>query len=108
MSTLIRRKDHSLKEVNNLRWLLDHADEVTEFKVVSPKSVRVWIRNGRIEIPPLPMGQRADCIVIASLDHPIYLAYVTDFADSGVLKDFLNRPKFHHAPINWFGWWVGH
>jgi hypothetical protein len=76
--------DREGREVKNLGWLLRHWKEVESFNISE------WTGAGE-----------AGALMIAKLNDGG--AFVTKWADASVLRDWLRRPVFRGAPLNWFG-----
>lgn len=80
------------KEVTNLGWILRHwqdvdwvdvrrvyaTDGLSQYRSTWDCILSVWLRDGRV--------------------------FVTPFASSAVLLDWLDRPVFRGRPLNWFGY----
>lgn len=69
-----------VKQVKNLGWLLKHWQDVSSFTVS-------------------PGARGNECLLVAHLRSGG--EYVSDFADSSVLKAWLNRPVFKGVPVRW-------
>ena len=85
--------NNSNKQVTNLGWLLRHWRNVDYFTVLIAREDSAY-----------------ECILVASLKDLTLRgkeaqSYVTAFASSNVLVDFLDRPVFRSLLINWYGEW---
>lgn len=98
-------KDGTYKEVKNLRWLLDHSDQVESFKVEGGRTRFValdeMVNNTHWEIPEKPHPLLMDSVMIANLYDG--RKYVTRWASYEVMLEWLHRPKFKGCVITWFG-----
>ncbi len=75
------------RKVKNLGWLLRNWQDVVKITVTEPET-----------------GAKPchwDCILTAELRGGGY--YKTGWADRGVCRDWLRRPVFKGAPLEWFG-----
>jgi hypothetical protein len=73
------------RQVQNLGWLIRHWKDVKSFDISEgPVASTSW-----------------DAVMVAHLNNGG--AYVTTWADKTVLRDWLHRPVFRGAPLNWFG-----
>jgi hypothetical protein len=88
--------------VTNLGWLLRHSAEVHDLFVSTARYETVAI-GSTTNLYGLKsyrsLGCSFDAILAARLEGG--RVYVSEFADRTVLRDWLDRPKFHGRTVSW-------
>lgn len=94
--------------VKNLGWLLRNWKTVELIEVLHPWVVRIRPTGAYSSLSPIPWhdipddarNEPFDCWLVARMRDGS--TYVSSFADSSLLLNWLDRPVFRGLPLSWF------